>query len=115
VLPSSASNPVPQAAEAARVELKEMKAKEAEVVMTLHAALEAADKMRRKRRRLERKACVECSVLAEVSPQDAPEYFEEQECVGCGATFCEACVSNFDVCCGSVHCSDCTCRICGGA
>jgi hypothetical protein len=109
-----AANPArAQAAEAARVLLVKVKAQEVKATKKLLAALVAADKIGRERRRLEREACVDCNILGKLSPEDAPEDIEAHECAGgCGEVFCEECHGDLNSCykCGLRRfCSNCVC------
>ena len=78
--------------------LVKVKAQEIRATKTLNAALVAADKIGRERRRLEREACVECNTLGKLSPEDGPEESEANECGECGEMFCDACFDDLKRC-----------------
>lgn len=93
--------------------LVKVKAQEMNAKKKLQAALVAADKIGRERRRLERESCVACNVLGKLSPEDAPDDIEAHDCRGgCGEVFCEACFDDLKRCntCGTRGCCfSCSC------
>ena len=88
-----------------------VKAQEVKATKTLQAALVAADKIGRERRRLEHEACVDCNTLGKLSPEDAPDDIEAHDCAGgCGEVFCEACFDDLKRCNGTRDCCfSCSC------
>ena len=77
-----------------------MAAREAAATKALERALVALDALGRERRRLEAEACVGCSLLRKLSPDDPdfPRDIPFRTCNGCEVPVCSECFDGADLC-----------------